>query len=71
MALDLGAMSVFLYTFTEREKLYNLFELLTAPVHHVLHRVGDKSAIFGKLLSRNSKKFLDDFGPSLDECDSC
>src|SRR5215470_2388281 len=27
MALDLGAMSVFLYTFTEREKLYNLFEL--------------------------------------------
>src|SRR5215472_6560803 len=29
MALDLGAMSVFLYTFTEREKLYNLFELLT------------------------------------------
>ncbi len=29
MALDLGAMTVFLYTFTEREKLYNLFELLT------------------------------------------
>ena len=29
MALDLGAMTVFLYTFTEREKLYDLFELLT------------------------------------------
>ena len=29
MALDLGAMTAFLYTFTEREKLYNLFELLT------------------------------------------
>ena len=29
MALDLGAMTVFLYTFTEREKIYNLFELLT------------------------------------------
>src|SRR5438046_1073631 len=29
MALDLGAMTVFLYTFTDREKLYNLFEHLT------------------------------------------
>src|SRR3954468_985420 len=29
LALDLGAMPVFLYTFTEREKLYDLFELLT------------------------------------------
>jgi len=28
-ALDVGAMSVFLYTFTEREKIYNLCELLT------------------------------------------
>jgi NADH-quinone oxidoreductase subunit D len=28
-AMDCGAMTVFLYTFTEREKLYNLIELLT------------------------------------------
>jgi NADH-quinone oxidoreductase subunit D len=28
-ALDVGAMSVFLYTFTEREKIYNLCEQLT------------------------------------------
>jgi NADH-quinone oxidoreductase subunit D len=28
-AMDVGAMTVFLYTFTEREKLYNLFEQLT------------------------------------------
>lgn len=28
-AMDLGAMTVFLYTFTEREKLYTLFEELT------------------------------------------
>jgi NADH-quinone oxidoreductase subunit D len=29
MAMDLGATTVFLYTFYEREKIYNLFELLT------------------------------------------
>src|SRR5438445_3496394 len=29
MALDLGAMTVFLYTFAEREKIYDLCELLT------------------------------------------
>jgi NADH-quinone oxidoreductase subunit D len=29
MALDLGAMSVFLYTFTEREKIYNLCEVIS------------------------------------------
>jgi NADH-quinone oxidoreductase subunit D len=28
-AMDLGAMTVFLYTFTERETLYNFFEFLT------------------------------------------
>jgi NADH-quinone oxidoreductase subunit D len=28
-AMDCGAITVFLYTFTEREKLYNLIELLT------------------------------------------
>jgi len=37
MALDLGAMTVFLYTFTEREKLYNLFELLTGARFDFLH----------------------------------
>jgi len=28
-ALDIGALTVFMHTFTEREKLYNLFEALT------------------------------------------
>ena len=28
-AMDLGAMTMFLYTFTEREKIYNLIEFLT------------------------------------------
>ena len=37
-AMDLGALTVFLHTFTEREKLYNLFESLTgARFHDQLH----------------------------------
>src|SRR5437660_5452804 len=28
-AMDVGALTVFLYTFTEREKIYNLIESLT------------------------------------------
>src|SRR5215213_5994349 len=29
MALDLGALTVFMYTFTEREKIYNLCEVIS------------------------------------------
>ena len=37
-AMDTGAMTVFLYTFTEREKIYNLTEQLDRrAVHHQLH----------------------------------
>jgi NADH-quinone oxidoreductase subunit D len=70
MALDLGAMSVFLYTFTEREKLYNLFELLTGARFTTSYtRVGGQIRDLPESFIPQLKKFLDDFGPSLDECD--
>jgi len=50
MALDLGAMTVFLYTFTEREKLYNLFELLTGARFPTSYTSLDEC---DKLLTRN------------------
>ena len=57
MALDLGAMSVFLYTFTEREKLYNLFRAPDRrPIHHILHprrRTNPRSS--GKLYPATQK----------------
>src|SRR5215468_8033163 len=40
MALDLGAMTVFLYTFQEREKIYDLCELLTGARFHQLYSCG-------------------------------
>ena len=59
MALDLGAMTVFLYTFTEREKLYNLFELLTGARFTTSYtRVGGQIRdLPGNVSSRSSKSF--------------
>jgi NADH-quinone oxidoreductase subunit D len=70
MALDLGAMTVFLYTFTEREKLYNLFELLTGARFTTSYtRVGGEIRDLPGNFIPQLKDFLDQFIPSLDECD--
>src|SRR5205085_8311039 len=70
MALDLGAMTVFLYTFTEREKLYDLFELLTGARFTTSYtRVGGQIRDLTDRFTPQLKKFLDDFEPSLNECD--
>src|SRR4030081_947089 len=70
MALDLGAMTVFLYTFTEREKLYDLFELLTGARFTTSYtRVGGQIRDLPDTFIPRLTKFLDDFGPQLDEVD--
>src|SRR5436189_1190893 len=71
MALDLGAMTVFLYTFTEREKLYDLFELLTGARFTTSYtRVGGQIRDLPEAFIPQLKKFLDDFIPSPNECDN-
>ena len=70
MALDLGAMTVFLYTFTEREKLYDLFELLTGARFTTSYtRVGGQIRDLPETFIPQLQKFLDDFIPQLDEID--
>ncbi|HEY2798984.1 MAG TPA: NADH dehydrogenase (quinone) subunit D [Chthoniobacterales bacterium] len=70
MALDLGAMTVFLYTFTEREKLYNLFELLTGARFTTSYtRVGGQIRDLPEGFIPQLVKFMDDFIPQLDEID--
>src|SRR3981081_863484 len=70
MALDLGAMTVFLYTFTEREKLYDLFELLTGARFTTSYtRVGGQTRDLPENFIPRLKKFLDDFGAHLEEID--
>jgi NADH-quinone oxidoreductase subunit D len=71
MALDLGAMTAFLYTFTEREKLYNLFELLTGARFTTSYtRVGGQIRDLPATFIPALQKFLDEFIPQLDEVDN-
>ncbi|MGB8343176.1 MAG: NADH dehydrogenase (quinone) subunit D [Chthoniobacterales bacterium] len=70
MALDLGAMTVFLYTFTEREKLYNLFELLTGARFTTSYtRVGGQIRDLPETFIPQLVTFLDGFIPQLNEID--
>src|SRR5260370_33955529 len=71
MALDLGAMTVFLYTFEEREKIYDLCELLTgARFTTSATRVGGQIRDVPANFIPQLGKFLETFGPKLDECDN-
>ena len=70
MALDLGAMTVFLYTFTEREKLYDLFELLTGARFTTSYtRVGGQIRDLPERFIPQLEQFLAGFIPQLDEID--
>jgi NADH-quinone oxidoreductase subunit D len=71
MALDLGAMTVFLYTFQEREKIYDLCELLTGARFTTSYtRVGGQIRDLPTNFIPQLEKFLETFGSKLDECDN-
>ncbi len=70
MALDLGAMTVFLYTFTEREKIYNLCEIICGARFTTSYtRIGGQTRDLPDSFFPQLAKFLDDFIPQLDEID--
>jgi NADH-quinone oxidoreductase subunit D len=70
MALDLGAMTVFLYSFTEREKIYDLCELISGARFTTSYtRVGGQIRDLPDTFIPALQRFLDGFGPALDECD--
>jgi NADH-quinone oxidoreductase subunit D len=69
-AMDLGATTVFIYSFTEREKLYNLAELISGARFTTSYtRIGGMTRDLSENFIPTLQKFLDDFGPALDECD--
>src|SRR6478752_4887374 len=58
-AMDVGAMSVFLYTFTEREKIYNLSEQLTGARFTTSYtRVGGQTRDMNEAFIAGLKQFL-------------
>jgi len=67
-SMDIGAISVFLYTFTEREKIYNLCELLTGARFTTSYtRVGGQVRDLPEAFPAQLRAFLDSFPIALNE----
>lgn len=70
-AMDTGAMTVFLYTFTEREKIYNLCEQISGARFTTSYtRVGGMTRDLPAAFFPMVRKFLAEFPPALDEVDN-
>jgi NADH-quinone oxidoreductase subunit D len=66
--IDVGAWSVFLYSFTEREKLYRIFEMLTGARFTTSYtRIGGVSRDVPEGWTEEVSKFCDQFLPILEE----
>ena len=69
-AMDVGAMTVFLYTFTEREKIYNLCEQLTGARFTTSYtRVGGQTRDLPTGFEAAVTTFLNELEPVIDEID--
>jgi NADH-quinone oxidoreductase subunit D len=67
-AMDVGAMTVFLHTFTEREKIYNLIEALTGARFTTTYtRIGGLSRDLPPGWVDQCRKFLDEVAHNFDE----
>ncbi len=67
-AMDVGAMTVFLYTFTEREKLYTLFEELTGARFTTSYtRIGGVTRDVPEGWLKKVDDFCDTFLPVLED----
>jgi len=70
LGMDLGAMTVFLYTFTEREKIYDLMETLTGARFTTSYtRVGGQTRDLPPAFLAQLKEFLRTFPPAFEEVD--
>ena len=68
MAMDVGALTVFLHTFTEREKIYNLIESLTGARFTTTYtRIGGVSRDLPEGWVGQCRKFLGEVVVNIDE----
>ena len=67
-AMDVGAMTVFLFTFTEREKIYNLIEALTGARFTTTYtRIGGLARDLPPGWVEQCRKFINEVVANLDE----
>ena len=70
-AMDVGAMTVFLYTFQQREYIYNLCEQISGARFTTSYtRVGGQTRDISDETLRSIASFLDGFEPQIDETDT-
>jgi len=68
MAMDVGAMTVFLWAFREREKLYDVFDLFTGVRFTTSYtRIGGVAQDMDDKAVKAIHEFIDDFPKHLDE----
>ncbi|MEI6178917.1 MAG: NADH dehydrogenase (quinone) subunit D, partial [Verrucomicrobiota bacterium] len=71
LGMDLGATTVFLYTFTEREKIHNLVEQLTGARFTTSYtRVGGQTRDLPPIFIAMLKDFLETFPPAFADVDN-
>ena len=69
-AMDCGALTIFMYTFNEREKIYNLTELLTGARFTTSYtRVGGMTRDVDDTFLMQLRAFLEQLPPVIDEVD--
>jgi NADH-quinone oxidoreductase subunit D len=69
MAMDVGAMTVFLWAFREREKILDILDILTGVRFTTTYtRVGGLALDMSDECVARTKKFIDEFIPKLEEC---
>jgi NADH-quinone oxidoreductase subunit D len=70
-AMDCGAMTIFLYTFTEREKIYNLIEMLTGARFTTSYtRIGGMTRDLPDGFTSQVRAFIEQLPPIIDEVDA-
>ncbi|MCI0448275.1 MAG: NADH dehydrogenase (quinone) subunit D [Chlorobi bacterium] len=69
MAMDVGALTVFLWAFREREKILDILDILTGVRFTTSYtRIGGLALDMSDECIARIKKFIDEFIPYLEEC---
>jgi len=70
MAMDVGALTVLLWTFREREKLYDIFEVLTGARFTTSYsRIGGVAQDLSADVEKMIREFLDYLPEAINECE--